>query len=40
MYFSNSLVDTDRKGTDWCEGCETQLCSYREQFSLFQYKGG
>jgi archaemetzincin len=40
MYFSNSLVDTDRKGTDWCEMCERQLCSYREQFSLFQHKGG
>jgi archaemetzincin len=40
MYFSNSLVDTDRKGTDWCEVCERQLCSYREQISLFQHKGG
>jgi archaemetzincin len=40
MYFSNSLGDTDRKGTDWCEVCERQLCSYREQFLLFQHNGG
>ena len=25
MHFSNSLADTDRKETDWCDICDTKL---------------
>lgn len=25
MFFSNTLGDTDRKETDWCEGCQRKL---------------
>jgi archaemetzincin len=25
MRFSNSLGETDDKGTDWCEGCEKKI---------------
>jgi archaemetzincin len=28
MYFSNSLRDTDRKGTDWCVACALQLRTF------------
>ena len=40
MYFSNSLEDTDRKGSDWCEGCEKQLQRDRGHAPLFQERGG
>jgi archaemetzincin len=25
MFFSNSLADTDRKSTDWCDACQKKL---------------
>jgi archaemetzincin len=36
MFFSNSLVDTDRKETNWCEGCEKKLQRNRGHAPLFQ----
>lgn len=29
MYFSNGLMDTDRKGEDYCESCVSELGQYR-----------
>jgi predicted Zn-dependent protease len=40
MFFSNSLEDTDRKGTDCCEQCKKRLQSVREDASLAQNNGG
>jgi archaemetzincin len=40
MHFSNSLGDTDRKGTDWCKQCEKKLQRDRGDDSLFQERGG
>lgn len=28
MHFSNSLEDTDRKGTEWCESCDKKILKF------------
>jgi archaemetzincin len=40
MFFSNSLVDTDRKGMNWCEGCQKKLQRSRGHASQVQEHGG
>jgi archaemetzincin len=40
MFFSNSLRDTDRKETHWCEACEKKLQRDRGLAPLFQEQGG
>jgi archaemetzincin len=40
MYFSNSLDDTDRKGSGWCERCEKKLQRDRGDDRLFREHGG
>jgi archaemetzincin len=40
MYFSNSLGDTDRKGTDRCKVCEKKLQRDRAPAPLSQEYGG
>jgi len=40
MFFSNSLVDTDRKETSWCEACEKKLQRGLEYAQVFQEHGG
>ena len=40
MFFSNSLVDTDRKETSWCEACEKRLQRALGHAQVFQEHGG
>jgi len=40
MHFSNSLGDTDRKESEWCELCEQELQASRGNISLLQRDGG
>jgi len=40
MHFSNSLGDTDRKGSEWCELCEQELQASRGNIPLLQQDGG
>jgi archaemetzincin len=40
MRFSNSLADTDRKGSQWCESCEQELQADRRNVQLLQQDGG
>jgi archaemetzincin len=40
MRFSNSLADTDRKGSEWCELCEQELQADRRNVPLLQRDGG
>ncbi len=40
MHFSNSLGDTDRKGSEWCELCEQKFQASRGNIPLLQQDGG
>jgi archaemetzincin len=40
MRFSNSLADTDRKGSQWCESCEQELQASRGNIPHLQQDGG
>lgn len=40
MRFSNSLGDTDRKGSGWCEPCEQELQASRGNIPHWQQDGG
>lgn len=40
MHFSNSIGDTDRKGSEWCELCEQELQRDRGSVPLLQQDGG
>lgn len=40
MRFSNSLADTDRKGSEWCESCEQNFHAGRADGPLLQQDGG
>lgn len=40
MHFSNTLGDTDRKGSGWCKSCEQELHLDRGNVPLPQQDGG
>ena len=40
MFFSNSLPDTDRKGTEWCESCKQKFQACHGSISLLPRAGG
>ena len=40
MHFSNSIGDTDRKGSEWCELCEQKFQASRGNIPLLQQDGG
>ncbi|MBI2183292.1 MAG: archaemetzincin family Zn-dependent metalloprotease [Deltaproteobacteria bacterium] len=40
MHFSNSLGDTDRNGSEWCELCEQKFQASRGNIQLLQQDGG
>ena len=40
MRFSNSLGDTDRKGSEWCELCKQELQASRGNIPHLQQDGG